>query len=378
MKFNKFALLLCLVLICLFALRTFRSINFHASFSPHSAAIIACDRAEILLRATDGIGLLYSGSLSLQGKTNQTNNKQKAKSEVTSKSVLSNRDSFIDGAKNLLGEACKYAPDDQIILARQIIFKAETDEDISTDLSHLNLISQDSGHKQVSLPAKQLAEVMQTIYGMNESRSEVAPYSPARARDIADEIRQNLEKTLSDGWYRERALLHTYELLDQRKNYQSTLVMIENRARTFFIRLATLGLAALICGLIGFGVILWQLRRLAMGPFKSGIQSRISVGSVKYGWRSVIAVFVAWVFTQIFIGLISSSLRKQFLGTALASSNSSATAALIATIYVLCNAPSLLYIYFFCLKPHGIALIEGINLKLKGGRELLTFLEQGY
>lgn len=269
------------------------------------------------------------------------------------------------GAKTLLDQASKFAPNEPIVLTRKIIFKADTHEDTTSDLNQLMQICADSRQEAASQNTKELAQIIQIIYGPLQANTKALP----------PEFRQILEKNLADGWYRERALLNAYKLTGQNQNYLSTVAEIENRSRNFLIKLVGLAITIAILGLIGLAVILWQLFH-----FKSMANSirQSPAKSVKYGWPSVLAVFVGWILTQVLVGLASLSLRKQLFATALPGSNSSVIAAVVTAMYFFCSAPSLFYIYFFALQAHGTALLDGINFKLKAGnRGLLTLVGWG-
>jgi membrane protease YdiL (CAAX protease family) len=253
--------------------------------------------------------------------------------------------------------------------------KAEPD---SVDaLSKVIVVERDAGHKDYQKPlghllslkdehAQQLAKALEKLYHGGE-----IPLSEASS------LKRTFVNELPKGWYVDTTLSHLYSQSKQKKALAELDQQMDQRAMLLVLKLAALslfGLFALIVGVVTLFVqLLFVARNQKNQNGEADAAHQLVQAPADYGTKTIIAVFVAWLSTELIIGLIAQFVMKSTNPTAnLATGAASAphvvlAAVAMAVLYLVSNAPGMLYAYLFALKPHGIGFVEGLKLRLRVG-----------
>jgi uncharacterized protein len=294
-----------------------------------SSALIEADHCELLLRLADAINAGFSQMLSSQSGSPYT----------------SRHDELSNEACHQLEQVAQKDGNNALVLSKLIITSAQLGKNTQAELDRLSLLDSEN--------AKELAPILKTLYG--KSNSAGLDLSSFKAR---------LEKSVTPGWYLNNALLKLYKVSGNEREYKILSLKLDQDNRAFFIRLSCTVVFGCLCAFLGCIVILVQLFNLARTRLSSEELNEV-VAPVDYGWIKVYAVFIAWLATQIFMGMLLQPLTGKLKIGVLDSMTMACT---IAIVYLISNGPVLLYIYFFALRPSQVKLLDGIKLRTKVGK----------
>jgi membrane protease YdiL (CAAX protease family) len=262
-------------------------------------------------------------------------------------------------AEKLLRSAADGDKSSTSIWAKLVITEHASKHKYQQDLTHLVAISGEQG--------KCIGPSLATLYPKSPNDSHLS-------LERAKELSTCLEKELSSGWYRDSALLELYRITGQKAQLDALNQSLDQKGVTLISKLLGLvvfGAIATLAGLIAIFVqLLFISRRITNPEDKALVQAPAA-----YGVKPVYAVFLAWQCTQLLIGMMvgsafkSGSAASAMLKTAAAGANGVLlTACVMALFYVLSNGPSLVYAYFFALRPNAVSYLEGTKLRAHVGR----------
>jgi uncharacterized protein len=365
LSFKSSILILLLLLVGVFVFKAHIK-SLHAKSASSAIANIDCYRAEILMRMANIITTFPQPKLIIQ--TNNYGSNTKAK--------------IITEAVELLDKAVAEQPDRIAILCKKIILESEVRKDFKPDFDKLVSISSASSipnEKVISIEEQKLNNLILLLYAGNHARFLSSEF--LELRNDADNI---LKSTLSDGWYKEMALLKVYTIENQNNKYEKLLSESQNRNWQCCLKLIIVGVAAIISTLVGVIIILYQLlisnkeiplsteipaaieKKIPVALFSPELSNNLIAsesGRSKINWQTVSIFFLGWFLTQVFVAYIASVLRQK--GLVISYSNSLSSALSIGLVYLLSNGTALLYVYFFAFKPNGLKFSDGLNLRLK-------------
>lgn len=299
------------------------------------------DNAELVCKLDTAVDYFYGSLLGRQrGKDSVPQIKQLSKFEHSD---------FLGDAVKLLERRIEKNPDSVLTQAKLAVVLAE--KETKQDKHQLSVLVKTLLARKDTLP-RQVGEVLQAIY----LRRAVGP---RQAHDYA----AVLAKFYPPGWYRESALIRLYEVSGQSKLLES---MKSNRLDSclgLLLNMLKLILIVAICGFLGLVVIAIQLFTL---PRKLGKPEDEQSGSEAPVWdfTTVYGIFVGWLATQI---IISSLMHLLVKSTGLLSHGPFLASITTACVYLVCNAPGLLYIYFFACRPNKVKFAPAVWLKLNSG-----------
>ncbi len=159
-------------------------------------------------------------------------------------------------AEHILEQANQEDKHNANILARKIILEFELGESPIADLNQLIAAGSTTEEKVDSAQVKLLAETCQALYGSNQNKSNVKRQTRS---GVGLESMAVIEKSLTPGWFTQRAWLRFYMLNHQPEHYQDLLTVIRDKTWNFVFRLALLSVGGVTFGLAGLVVIAWQL-----------------------------------------------------------------------------------------------------------------------
>jgi membrane protease YdiL (CAAX protease family) len=277
-------------------------------------------------------------------------------------SVSKQQDVYAE-AEKVLDKALKSEPNSVEALAKVIVVKHEDSHDGHKDyqkpLEHL--LSLKNEH------AQELAKAFEKLYHGGE-------ITPSEASSLKTTFVTELPK----GWYIDTTLHHLYAQSKQKKPLAELNQQLDQSAIEFVLKLVALSLFGAFALLVGVITLFVQLLFVARNQKNQNGEAdtarQLVQAPADYGTKTIIAVFVAWLSTELLIGLLAQLVMKSTNPTAdLATVATSAphvvlAAASMAVLYLVSNAPGMLYAYLFALKPHGIAFMEGLKLRFRVGK----------
>ncbi|MDR3611956.1 MAG: type II CAAX endopeptidase family protein [Candidatus Obscuribacterales bacterium] len=275
------------------------------------------------------------------------------------KSSIGKQQDVFTEAEKVLNKALKGEPDSVDALSKVIVVEREAGrKDYQKPLEHL--LSLKSEH------AQQLAKALEKLYHGGE-----IPLSEASA------LKTTFVNELPKGWYVDTTLSHLYAQSKQKKALAELDQRIDQSSLEFVLKLAALslfGLFALIVGVITLFVqLLFVARNKKNQNGEADVARQLVQAPADYGTKTIIAVFVAWLSTELIVGLVAQLVMKSVNPTenlatgATHAPNVVLAAVAMAVLYLVSNAPGMLYAYSFALKPHGIGFMEGLKLRFRVG-----------
>ena len=274
-------------------------------------------------------------------------------------SVSKQQDVYAEAVK-VLDKSLKSAPDSVEALAKVIVVEREAGrKGYQKPLAHLLSLSNEH--------AQQLAKALEKLYRNGEiSLSE------------ASSLKTTFVNELPKGWYVDTTLCHLYAQSKQKKALAELDQQIDQRSMTLVLKLAALSIFGVFALIVGVVTLFVQLLFVARNQKNQNGQAdaarQLVQAPADYGTKTIIAVFVAWLSTELIIGLVAQFLLKSSNPTAnLATGATSAPHVVLAStamavLYLVSNAPGMLYAYLFALKPHDISFLEGLKLRFRVGK----------
>jgi membrane protease YdiL (CAAX protease family) len=290
-----------------------------------STAQIDVDRCELMLRINDSLQSMGNLLIGPKGvEASGENSKQLVKQTLP-----------------LLVAAEKQNPKDPIILAKTLIVSKYLGEPISEILVKLNALSSDKG--------KELAHTLSLVYGKN----------PIASEDV-EPLRDSIERLLPQSWYSDQARLYLYKQGQNQTLYEK--LADELTIRSFALSAKIFALTALGALFLvgGIAVILVQIFATAK-PLTPEAELAEIRAPADYGRLTVYAVFLAWLTTQIVIGILAHPFVK---GLTQGQLGVTGTAMVMASIYLVSNGPGMVYIYFFALRPNHLQFLSALKIRL--------------
>ena len=274
-------------------------------------------------------------------------------------SVSKQQDVYAEAVK-VLDKSLNSEPDSVDALAKVIVVQREGGhKDYQKPLAHLLSLSDKR--------AQRLAKALEKLYHGGE-----IPLSEAST------LKTCFVNDLPKGWYVDTTLSHLYAQSGQKKALAELDQQVDHCSMVLVLKLVALSLFGLLAVLIGIVTIFVQLLFVARNQKNSNGEAdagrQLVQAPADYGTKTVIAVFVAWLSTELAIGLIAQFLMKSTGHAGGLSTNSTSApvvvlaSAAMALLYLVSNAPGMLYAYLFALKPHGISFLEGLKVRFRVGK----------
>jgi membrane protease YdiL (CAAX protease family) len=332
----------------------------HNQSAVKTTIILAGHRAELSLRAADGINVLPGSSALID--TKSATNTSLLSSEFTNELKTGKSRALATEAEKTLEHASEQDKFNTSILTRKIVLEHELNENTDKDMAKLGIACDESQGSDLAA-VQALMPIFRLIYSRTDNVKE--PTEEKSFLTAAAVLSQ--DKILGTGWFKERAMLRLKQLNRQSADYQKLLQDIKNKSWTFMFRLMAIAAGTVVLALIGLVIVVWQLFYLGKSERSKQNRFKEANAGAKYGWSAVLLVFYAWFCTQLFFGLSLGWLKKHNFIHMYGGSNPLAVATTIALIYLLSNGPVLAYIYFFALKPENRSFLQGINLQAKNG-----------
>lgn len=288
------------------------------------------DKAEILLRLQSGIESITS-SMPAPPKSFSI--------------IRDQRRSIVGQTIDIIEKAHNRAPDNARLLLRLAICYRENGKDISGILKTLSAIKTEE--------AREVYDLLVAVY---EKKT--------MTKASALEAKEKLTKKLSPGWFQNAALYHVYKISKQHDEAKTLMEAAQESNQRLVMRFLILVPVFLISVVVGLGVILVQLfflpRRVSTAQERAQLQA-----PVPYGFLTIYGVMIAWLTTQLLMGLAAQTTLKSMH---LAQAGVLVAALATAGFYLLSNGPGLLYVYLLALKPHGVKFMDGVRLRFRVGR----------
>jgi len=235
-------------------------------------------------------------------------------------------------------------PQDPLVLAKALIISECLNESGDDYLLALESVG--------SQQATDLASILKTIYEPQET-----------FKYELKSLRPKLEQAISSGWYQDQVLLRLYKKLKDESAYQKLKEKIEANSLALFARLAMLASVATLLLILGTAVLVVQIFLFRRPRNLPGL-SYDSIAPYDYGWLNVYAVFLAWLSTQVAVGMIAKPILKSLT---VGHFGIFGLASITALNYLIGNGPALLYVYLFVLMPHNLKFTEALKLNLRYG-----------
>ncbi len=289
-----------------------------------SAGLIEMDHCQLMLRVGDAINAGAGPMVPSE----------------SSASYAGKRDQLSNEACHQLERAAQEDPSASVF-SKLIITSARLGKSTQAMLDRLSAVDSEN--------AKELTPLLKVLYGQTYPAGLDVPA-----------FRLKLEKNFPAGWYRNQALLKLYQISGNEAEYKELSEKLARDNTAFFVRLSSLVVLTFIGALLGCIVIVVQLF-----TFRNVSDHLDQVAApYDYGWLTVYSVFIAWLATQILMGMLLQGFTGKLKIGVL---DTMTMASAIAAIYLISNGPALLYIYLLALRPNKIKLLDGIKLSFKVG-----------
>ncbi|MBX9722252.1 MAG: CPBP family intramembrane metalloprotease [Candidatus Obscuribacterales bacterium] len=170
-----------------------------------------------------------------------------------------------------------------------------------------------------------------------------------------------LESEIPKGWFKENAVLALHKAYKQ--GYNDYLKVLESR----YVTTAQIGIAFMALALLNFfiGIVVIIVQLGSLGRNETPVQdSELDVAPVglDVSLRTVYAVFVGWISSQVAIGQLFKLLPK---GVFSLGGNPLGISVFSLVSYMIEMIPAFLLIYFLALRPNGLNPIKAMALRWK-------------
>jgi len=315
-----------------------------ASKSSASASILDADKAELSLKLSQALKgaerFMYVPNVGPKNhlerfKQMRNQNEMNAHAQVNQ---------LIAQAQKILDQVVQNNPAAAIVETKYAIVTHELEEPNTVSIDRLDHIDKAEAH--------QLARALKYIY---------APGKPAAAQ--TQEAEQTFKTYLPNGYYRETVLLSLYHKAGMRAAFDDLQTQIDNKSFVLLVKIVCLFVFIGLSVLVGLVVIVGHFFFLPRSPSEEELAQVRS--PVRFGAKTIFAVFIAWQATQLLLGML---LQASGWHLAKSGQNPLTMALVTAGFYIISNGPALLYIYLIALKPHGLKFFESVKLRTKVGR----------
>jgi membrane protease YdiL (CAAX protease family) len=335
----------------LIAATAFVAINLYTYVSEKSktsttVSILEADKAELSLKMAQSLKatehLLYVPSVGPKAHLDRFKEMHKQNENQT----LAQVNLLISQAQKILDQVLQKNPTAAIVETKYAIVTHELDEPNDVSITRLDHIDKEEAH--------QLAKALRYIY---------LPGRPAPAQ--TREAETTFQTYLPKGYYRQTVLQSLYRKAGMKAAENDLQTEIDNQSLSMVIKIVCFLIFVVLCVLAGFVVIVGHFFFLPRSPSAEEVAQIRS--PVKFGFKTIFGVFIAWQATQLMLGM----LLQQFAGGLhlfKAGENPLKAALLTAVLYLISNAPVFLYIYLIALKPHGLKFFDTLKLRAKVGR----------
>ncbi len=337
---------LVIVLLLLFGLIVLRAPHFHnhEKTKARSATLVENYRAQMLMRMADAIKYVAQPAFSIEGSSVDKMNDK--------------RGALVGQAESIIDRALAQQSDDVVFLSEKIILKSYSHADVKSELDKLVSIS--AKGSDLSPLAQKLAIAIHCLYGTMTDRQ--SSYFPG-------DTLQTIVRGLPDGWFREQALLTFYKLTNQNNEQKNLLLEIQNKTWHYVTKIFLAGIFGILAIIIGVIVIMYQVliheRQATVskaGQEPSEVLPLSKAYFPKSDWQTVAFIFFAWFFTQIIVAFAINWFKQHGTAVDFTQTSPLLSAISIAVIYLLSNAPALLYIYWLALRPNELGFVQGLRL----------------
>lgn len=170
--------------------------------------------------------------------------------------------------------------------------------------------------------------------------------------------RKAMEEATAPGWFRDTILYRLYEQNPGAQGASAYLQEYKAKCWSVFVKIVFLFLLGIFFGLLGLGVIIFELATLSRQ--KPGLTAWAEQIGLNIDLRTVALVFVSWFVTQVALGklmhvfLPSSPERTPFM-----------VAASFCSMYLVSSLPALWFVYKLILQPNGLTFRQDMKLCAK-------------
>lgn len=248
-------------------------------------------------------------------------------------------------AQRILGDLVQKNPQAGILESKYAIVTHELDDPNSMSLERLSHID--------TTNAKRLHQALTVLY--------VAP-KPTSAE--VSEAETTFKEILPRGWYRDTALLELYKKVGRKADYQALHNQTSEQGLALVTRMVVVFCVMALSFLVGLIVILVQLFFLPRHVTKEEDRALIA-SPVAFDLKTIYAVFVAWMCTQV---LLSSVLQSGIKIGELMNHGTLLAALTTAGLYLASNGPGILYIYLLAARPNKLSLFDTVRFRTKIGK----------
>ncbi len=300
--------------------------------------VLDADRAELLLRfnlSLEAMESAFVGSVApIAGQGNQLLGHQAPVPLMKGKE-------FDQEAYKILKDTVAKNGDVPLLRARLAILIAEQNLPAKSGML-ASLISQVTGAKDAK--TQELGRALQSMYLTEHIRASDVP-----------SIKATLQSLLPNGWFRDKSLLRLYKEAGLGNDYKNLFATVQEKALHLFINCGIVLFAFALIALIGAIVIIVQLALFA----RTKIPPPPDNGLSKISYGTIYVVFIFWLATQVLVSSFAQTLIKPIN---LATTTALTAACVTACIYLLENAPALIYINWIAFRPQSIGFVDGIRL----------------
>lgn len=263
-------------------------------------------------------------------------------------------DKLLDDSESSLIKAADQENDPDSWL-KLIILQGYRHEDTNESIGRLSQLTNADSHE--------MASALTALYGR-----------AALSKKEAAHIQNILERNVKPGWFKDQILFRLYRQSGQPRLLSMLSAQFEQKSYSLIGKLIWLVAFIIIAVLVGLLIIFIQLFFLPR-RITDAAQQQLVQAPADYGATNIYAVFIAWLGTQLLVGLIVQQLLKDVSPVATLVKNAAMSeggvlvaALAMALLYCLSNGPGVLYAYYFALRPHAITFVEGLKLRTKVGK----------
>jgi membrane protease YdiL (CAAX protease family) len=307
-----------------------------------AAPSIDVDRAELMLRVVTAIESFRS---------NASNSLKSVSGPGAASVVVPQGPDIYSEPEHLLKTTAESTPEVPSAWAKLALVQHTRKGDTSSSLEHLAKIKTPEGIE--------LEKAMRAILK-----------GPLLANQVSG-VKQELEKELPAGWYRNSALEALYRRTGERGNLERLLSEAGVSDAILAAKLLFLTIFGAISLLVGIAVIFVQLLFVARSPGRTPDDALV-MAPVRSSAFTIYGVFLGWLTVQSMVGTIAQSALKSLspvlkLTAAMepGSSKPLVIALMVGILYLLTNGPGTLLAYLVALKPHKIAFWEGFRVRTR-------------
>lgn len=175
-----------------------------------------------------------------------------------------------------------------------------------------------------------------------------------------DASKKIIESKIIKGWYHDQAVLALYKVAADKQTFKTLARDLEDRYMSGFcmgICLLTIGALSAFVGLVVVVIHLGTLARKEAPPVQDEKNFSLNVS-----YRTIYAVFVGWMCSQLGIAEALKALPKNMFSLG---SNPIGICLFSFVTYLITMLPALILIYFLAVKPAGVSFMEAMRIRFK-------------